>query len=135
MGQCGGEMWADVAQLVERVLGKDEVTGSIPVVGSRSMAYFVYVLRSIPTGRHYVGIAANVASRLEEHNSRTGRWTSAFRPWELLGCEEYPDRRSAVRREAFLKSRSGMTERKQLFERLEGEAEFLCVLHASVVKG
>ena len=27
---------ADVAQLVERVLGKDEVTGSIPVIGSRA---------------------------------------------------------------------------------------------------
>jgi hypothetical protein len=27
--------WAVVAQLVERVLGKDEVTGSIPVNGSR----------------------------------------------------------------------------------------------------
>jgi hypothetical protein len=27
---------ADVAQSVERVLGKDEVTGSIPVIGSRS---------------------------------------------------------------------------------------------------
>ena len=27
-----------VAQLVERVLGKDEVTGSIPVPGSRSSA-------------------------------------------------------------------------------------------------
>ena len=26
---------ADVAQLVEHILGKDEVTGSIPVVGSR----------------------------------------------------------------------------------------------------
>ena len=28
---------ADVAQLAERVLGKDEVTGSIPVIGSTSM--------------------------------------------------------------------------------------------------
>ena len=27
-------MLADVAQSVERVLGKDEVTGSIPVIGS-----------------------------------------------------------------------------------------------------
>ena len=26
---------ADVAQLVERVLGKDEVSGSIPLIGSR----------------------------------------------------------------------------------------------------
>src|SRR6266699_3398853 len=30
-----GKGWAWVAQLVERVLGKDEVTGSIPVPGSR----------------------------------------------------------------------------------------------------
>jgi hypothetical protein len=30
----GGPGWAWVAQLVERVLGKDEVTGSIPVNGS-----------------------------------------------------------------------------------------------------
>ena len=27
--------WADVAQLAERVLGKDEVTSSILVIGSR----------------------------------------------------------------------------------------------------
>ena len=31
------EISADVAQLAERVLGKDEVTGSIPVIGSRWM--------------------------------------------------------------------------------------------------
>ena len=30
-----GRPKADVAQLAERVLGKDEVTGSIPVIGSR----------------------------------------------------------------------------------------------------
>ena len=34
-GRCGFWRWrADVAQLAERVLGKDEVTGSIPVIGS-----------------------------------------------------------------------------------------------------
>ena len=35
--QGTGSAW--VAQLVERVLGKDEVTGSIPVPGSRN-GYF-----------------------------------------------------------------------------------------------
>ncbi len=35
-GFCGGSGSAWVAQLVERVLGKDEVTGSIPVPGSRN---------------------------------------------------------------------------------------------------
>ena len=33
----GGSGCAWVAQLVERVLGKDEVTGSIPVPGSRNL--------------------------------------------------------------------------------------------------
>ena len=32
----GSGLNAHVAQLVEHVLGKDEVTGSIPVVGSRT---------------------------------------------------------------------------------------------------
>ena len=31
---CRSYLWADVAQEVERVLGKDEVTGSSPVIGS-----------------------------------------------------------------------------------------------------
>ena len=31
----GKIVYAHVAQLVEHILGKDEVTGSIPVVGSR----------------------------------------------------------------------------------------------------
>ena len=34
--ESGKPVWAWVAQLVERVLGKDEVTGSIPVPGSSS---------------------------------------------------------------------------------------------------
>ena len=38
MSLAGKTGWAWVAQLVERVLGKDEVTGSIPVPGSRNSA-------------------------------------------------------------------------------------------------
>jgi hypothetical protein len=36
--------WAAVAQPVERVLGKDEVTGSIPV-SSSSFAYILFFFR------------------------------------------------------------------------------------------
>ena len=31
--------WADVAQLVEHVLGKDGVSGSIPLIGSRVWSF------------------------------------------------------------------------------------------------
>ena len=108
---------AVVAQLVERVLGKDEVIGSIPINGSRTLKYFVYVLRSVPTGRHYIGIAADVAKRLQEHNSKSGRWTSAFKPWELAVTEEHADRSLAAKRERFLKSRAGIAARKELMGR------------------
>ena len=67
--------------------------------GSIVLKYWLYVLRSVPTGKHYIGIAADVVRRLEEHNTKNGRWTSAFKPWELLVTEEYPDRAGAARRE------------------------------------
>ena len=40
---------AVVAQLVERVLGKDEVTSSILVNGSRVLEHVLDVLHSVPT--------------------------------------------------------------------------------------
>ena len=48
-----GLYFADVAQLVERVLGKDEVTGSSPVIGSSSFWSPVQPVREserIPAG-------------------------------------------------------------------------------------
>jgi predicted GIY-YIG superfamily endonuclease len=86
---------AVVAQLVERVLGKDEVTSSILVNGSSVLKYFVYVLRSVSSRKHYIGIAADVERRLDEHNMRSGRWTNSFKPWELVAREEHPDRGAA----------------------------------------
>ncbi|MBZ5596337.1 MAG: GIY-YIG nuclease family protein [Acidobacteriia bacterium] len=83
------------------------------------MKYFVYVLRSIPTGRHYIGSTADVARRLNEHNTRNGRWTSAFKPWEVAATEEFETRGEARSREAYLKSRAGISERLRLYGSLE----------------
>jgi len=87
----------------------------------QSLKYFLYVLRSVPAGKYYIGIAADVAKRLHEHNTKRGRWTSAFQPWELFGTEEYPDRATAARRERFLKSRAGIQARKELMTHGEGK--------------
>jgi hypothetical protein len=35
--RASARQFADVAQLAERVLGKDEVTGPIPVIGSKRL--------------------------------------------------------------------------------------------------
>jgi putative endonuclease len=79
------------------------------------LAYFLYVLRSVPTGKHYIGIAQDVGERLEQHNSKNGRWTSSGKPWELIATEQHPDRASAARRERFLKSRAGIAARKEMY--------------------
>ena len=71
-----------------------------------------------PTGRFYIGMTGDPERRLQEHNSRTGRWTSSGKPWELLG-EEYPDRGAAAARETFLKCRRGMKQRLDWIGRLE----------------
>jgi len=84
------------------------------------LKWFVYVLRSIPTGRHYIGATSDVERRLHEHNTKKGRWTSSFQPWELIALEELANRGDAMARESFLKSRAGIAERRRLFERLTG---------------
>ena len=73
------------------------------------------MLRSIPAGRHYIGMSSDVERRLHEHNTKKGRWTSRFQPWELVALEEFGSRSEATTREYFLKSRAGIAERKRLF--------------------
>jgi predicted GIY-YIG superfamily endonuclease len=65
-------------------------------------------------------MSSDVERRLEEHNTKTGRWTSSFKPWELIALEEFPTRSEAAHREAFLKSRAGIAERRRLFQQWAG---------------
>ena len=84
------------------------------------MQWYVYVLRSIPTGRHYIGMSSDVERRLQEHNTKTGRWTSSLKPWELIALEMFESRGEAGNRERFLKSRAGLAERQSLYGQLGG---------------
>jgi len=85
------------------------------------LKWYLYLLRSIPTGKHYIGISADVEKRLREHNTKGGRWTSAYKPWKVLGAEEYADRSAAAQRERFLKSRAGIEAREELIRDGEGK--------------
>jgi putative endonuclease len=73
-------------------------------VGNR----FVYILRSASDpARHYVGTASNVDERLDWHNAGPRGHTVRHRPWSLFVSIEFPDERSAVRFEKYLKTGSG----------------------------
>ena len=76
--------------------------------------YFVYVLRSVTTGHHYIGFATDVVQRLGQHNSGITKSTKNRGPWELVHQEEFATRSAAMRRERYLKSGQGREELKRL---------------------
>jgi putative endonuclease len=57
--------------------------------------------------RHYVGVAADVDERLDWHNVGPSGYTLQRRPWRVVVSMEFPDEKSAVHFEPYLKSCSG----------------------------
>ena len=65
---------------------------------------YVYVLRSVRTGRYYIGSTHDVGRRLAEHNRGKSASTKGFRPWELAHSEQFEHLAQARQREAYLKA-------------------------------
>ena len=65
--------------------------------------YSVYILKSISTGRYYVGSTQHPARRLAKHNAGHPYATKAYRRWKVVHLEEYPSRSDAIRREYEIK--------------------------------
>ena len=78
------------------------------------MGVWVYVLQSETTGRHYVGITADLRRRLQEHKTGQSRSTRGGGPWKLVYTEEYTDHSLAREREKSLKSGQGREYLKDL---------------------
>ena len=79
------------------------------------MAYYVYVLESLSSGKRYVGSTSKPPeARLQEHNGGSNRWTRTTRPFKLVYYEEHQSRTEAGRRERFLKSGAGRKIRDEL---------------------
>jgi putative endonuclease len=72
--------------------------------------FYVYVLRSRVTAKHYTGSTRDLAVRLAWHNEGLNRSTKHARPWEMIYFEQFETRSEAMRRERFLKSGQGREE-------------------------
>ena len=66
--------------------------------------YFVYILKSENSDRHYIGCTNNLIKRLSEHNSCKTRSTKAFVPWKIVYSEKFESKEKAFRREKEIKS-------------------------------
>jgi predicted GIY-YIG superfamily endonuclease len=71
------------------------------------MPVTVYVLKSSTTGKRYVGITANLASRLRQHARGLTRGGQLLGAFALVHTEELPDFRTAREREKLLESGQG----------------------------
>lgn len=78
---------------------------------------FVYVLKNADRPpSFYVGLSADVAARLNDHNEGRCRQTAPYRPWQLHVVIEFSNEATAVRFERYLKSGSGRSFAKRHFE-------------------
>ena len=78
------------------------------------MSHYVYILRSLKTGRLYTGCTADVAERVRNRNRGGTPSTRGRGPYELVYVEEYPDKATAMARERWLKSLEGGAEKFRL---------------------
>jgi putative endonuclease len=66
--------------------------------------YYTYYLLSLVNRDLYIGSTDNIKKRFAQHNKGRVKSTKYYRPWKLLGFEEFASRNEAVKRERFLKN-------------------------------
>lgn len=71
------------------------------------MSTFVYILKSLKTGRYYYGSTDDLDKRLKRHNSGQVKSTKAYMPWVLHYHEKYDNKSLARKREFFFKTIDG----------------------------
>lgn len=77
------------------------------IESSKSLVFFLYILRSEKTGRYYIGQTHDLEHRLSLHNQGRVRSTKAFLPWQLVHQESYETRLDSMRRESEIKGYKG----------------------------
>jgi predicted GIY-YIG superfamily endonuclease len=79
---------------------------------------YVYLIQSIPfPDRRYIGITADLKKRFAGHNEGRSKYTSKFKPWELVTYIAFSKDEKAQEFEKYLKSGSGRTfAEKRLWE-------------------
>lgn len=69
---------------------------------------YVYLIRSLShPGQRYVGMTGDLRRRLEQHNTGKSRYTSPYRPWEIVVAIYFANHAKARSFERYLKHGSG----------------------------
>ncbi len=76
--------------------------------------YYVYIIKSIRNGRHYIGFTQDLEDRLKQHNAGRVRSTKAFVPYKIIYKETFLTYTEARKRELSLKKRKSSKYFKEL---------------------
>jgi putative endonuclease len=71
-----------------------------------SSDYRAYILEN-DSGKRYIGISADVKTRLLQHNEGKSKWTSKYRPWKLAWKSRQMILSEARKLENLLKKQKG----------------------------
>jgi len=66
--------------------------------------FYCYVLRSLKTGRRYVGSCEDLGERIRRHNAGESKATKNGAPWVLVHSESFLTRSEAAERERYYKT-------------------------------
>ncbi|MBI1835871.1 MAG: GIY-YIG nuclease family protein [Flavobacteriia bacterium] len=68
--------------------------------------FYTYIIYSKVFDKYYKGFSTNPKQRLVQHNLGESKYTSNFRPWELVHIETFTTKKEALIREKKLKKYS-----------------------------
>ncbi|MDO8470084.1 MAG: GIY-YIG nuclease family protein [bacterium] len=75
--------------------------------------WYVYILRSKVDESYYIGVTADLRSRLKEHNSGETKSTRAKAPYQIVWYGAFMEKMMAYDFERYLKSSSGFAFRNK----------------------
>ncbi len=68
------------------------------------MEFVVYILYSKSYDKIYIGYTSHIINRFCSHNHLAKKgWTFKYHPWEVIYCEFFEEKASAIEREKQLK--------------------------------
>ncbi len=82
--------------------------------------FLMYVIRSVTTGRFYIGHTDDIDQRIVEHNTDQSHYTKGKGPWDLAYAEAFRTRAEAMRREREIKKRKSKRYIEKLIEKSNG---------------
>jgi putative endonuclease len=82
--------------------------------------FYVYILKSLRDGKHYIGHTKNLQQRIEEHNREKSPSVKSRSPFVLVYQEDFSSQIQAIQREKQIKAYKGGNAFKKL---MQGEEE------------